>query len=218
MLARTADWFAKATLALFLSLGIAAAPARADVLTDVTDAELAAEWQVAWTVYKFYIRLPPPSPLGVRRQVLRTLTIDIDVPRQHVFDVYSDIENHVGRHPFLQDVVTHSESVSGDVHTRNFTALENVPIGGVVVPTHTHAQQRVHESSFYYETDSYDAPDVITHQVITFTDLGGGRTRVTESLVFETNVALIDFTVTNGVSSHQVNMAALKADLESGVL
>lgn len=203
--------------AIFASVAIAP-PARADALTNLTNAQLAAEWQIAWTVYRFYQRLPPPGPLSLRRQVHRTLTIDIDVDIDHVFEVYSDIDNHIGRHSFLKGVVTHEERVEGDVHIRNFTAIEDVPLVGVPVRLHTHAQQRTYEDQYYYEADSYDAPDVITHQVITFADLGGGRTRVTESLVFETNAALIDFTVSNGVSAHEVNMQRLKADLEAGVL
>ncbi|MEU4226370.1 hypothetical protein AB0F17_18905 [Nonomuraea sp. NPDC026600] len=61
-------------------------------------------------------------------------------------------------------------------------------------------------------------PNAVTHQAIVFTDLGGGHTRVTEHLTFEANVLLIDFTVTNGVSSHQQTQAALKEAIESGRL
>jgi hypothetical protein len=204
-------------LAMSLGLGMGSPRARADVIEDLTAAELAAEWQVAWTVYKFYLRIPPP-PLGLRRQVVRTLSIDIAAPRAHVFDVYSDIDNHIGRHPFLKAVTTHAEYESNGLHVRNFTATEDVPVAGVPVRLHTHAQQRINAASYYYESDSYDAPDVVTHQNVTFTDRGGGVTRVTEVIVFETNLALIDFTVTNGVSSHIANQQALKADIESGEL
>jgi hypothetical protein len=41
---------------------------------------------------------------------------------------------------------------------------------------------------------------------------------VTEHLTFEANVLLIDFTVTNGVSSHQQTQVALKEAIESGRL
>jgi hypothetical protein len=205
-------------LALVLAVSTSAGTARADIVSDVTDAELAAEWQLSYILYQFIVRLPAPSLLSLRKQVLRTLSIEIDEPIDHVFDVYSDIDNHIGRHPFLKSVTTHQEYVSNGVHVRNFTAIEDVPIAGVPVRLHTHAQQRTYASAYYYEADSHDAPDVITHQRITFVDLGGGRTRVTESLVFETNAALIDFTVQNGVAAHQTNMQILKADLESGAL
>ena len=41
---------------------------------------------------------------------------------------------------------------------------------------------------------------------------------MTEVIVFESDLATIDFTVENGVSSHVVNMQALKRDLENGSL
>lgn len=207
-------------LALAVSLAVLSprSVAQADILDEVNEAALAVEWQVAATVYGFLVRLPPPAPWSLRKRVVRTLTIDIAAPLAHVFDVYSDIDNHIGRHPFLKAVVTHGESFANGVHTRNFTAIEDVPVAGIPVRLHTHAQQRIYESQYRYESDSYDTPDVITHQNIDFVDLGNGVTRVTEVIVFETNAALIDFTVQNGVAAHEENMAILKADIESGAL
>ncbi len=209
---------ALALLAVLVAGPSFAPRAHAQTLDTVTDAELAVEWQVAWTTYHFDQTLKQRSPLALCCSVTRTLSIEIDAPIDHVFAVYSDIDNHVGRHSFLRRVVTHAEYESDGVHVRNFTALEDVPIAGVPVELHTHAQQRIHEDGYFYESDSFDLPDVVTHQLVVFEDLGDGRTRVTERLVFETNALLIDFTVTNGVEAHEATMAGLKEAIESGEL
>jgi hypothetical protein len=86
------------------------------------------------------------------------------------------------------------------------------------VTIHTHAQQRIHADEYFYTVDTWSAPDVVFHGLARFEDLGGGRTRVIEELVFQTNPLLIDFTVTNGVSSHEEGMRALKRDIESGAI
>jgi hypothetical protein len=189
-----------------------------DVLQQLTDAELAVEWQAAWTTYRFTQTLRKRLPFALCCSVTRTISIEIDAPIDHVFSVYSDIDNHVGRHSFLKRVVTHQEYERDGVHVRNFTALEDVPLGGVPVELHTHAQQRIHEDGYFYESDSFDLPDVVTHQLVVFEDLGDGRTRVTERLTFETNPLLIDFTVDNGVEAHEATMQGLKEAIESGEL
>ncbi|MEW9532116.1 SRPBCC family protein [Microbispora sp. NPDC049125] len=208
--------FLAALFAAALLLPALSAPARADTIE--TDAQIAAEWQAAWDFYKFYQVATAPLPYTGRSRVERDISIDIDAPREHVFEVYSNFDNHVGRHSFLQRIVTHKDWTDGGVHYVNFTAIENIPIAGVPVTTKTHGQQRVHPDGFYYETDSWTLPNVVTHQKIVFTDLGDGRTRVTEHLMFEASVLLIDFTVTNGVASHQETQAGLKEAIESGEL
>ncbi|RYG85527.1 hypothetical protein EON77_05405 [bacterium] len=179
---------------------------------------LFAEWQVAWKAYRFFDRVPVPSPLGLRTQERREISIEIAAPVDHVFAVYADVEQHVGRHPFLKEIYTHARRVSDGVVEMDFSAIEDVPLLGVPVRLHTHAQQRTFERELRYEVDSFDAPDVVTHQDIAFADLGDGRTRVTESIVFETNGAAMAFTVKNGMSAHEANQASLKAAFESGEL
>jgi hypothetical protein len=194
------------------------AHAQTSALDPLTDAELAVEWQAASATYHFTESLRQRLPFALCCSVTKTLSIEIDAPIDHVFAIYSDVDNHVGRHSFLRRVVTHEEYEDGDVHVRNFTALEDVPIAGIPVELHTHAQQRIHEDAYFYESDSFDLPDVVTHQLVVFEDLGDGRTRVTEHLVFETNVLLINFTVTNGVDAHEATMQGLKEAIESGEL
>ncbi|MFI6454410.1 SRPBCC family protein [Streptosporangium amethystogenes] len=188
-------------------------PARAD-----TDPLLAAQWQIAWDTYRFYEFLTAPLPITGRKQVTRDVSIEINAPVEHVFDAYSNINNHLGMHSFLKRVVTHADWNEPGTRYVNFTAVEEIPVAGLPVTSNTHAQQRVHRDDLYYETDSWTLPNVVTHQKIVFTDLDGGRTRVTEHLTFEASILLIDFTVTNGVSSHQATQAGLKAAIESGLL
>jgi hypothetical protein len=201
-----------------IALLIAPSTARADV--PETDAQLAAEWQYAWDFYKFYQVLTNPLPITGRSSVSQDISIDINAPRQHVFDVYSNFNNHLGRAAFLVRNVYHSVTVAGGIQTNDLTAIEDIPLPvvGIVTSDKTHAQQRIHLNDYYYETDSWTLPNVVTHQKIVFDDLGGGVTRVTEHLTFEASILLIDYTVTNGVSSHQQTQAGLKAAIESGAL
>jgi hypothetical protein len=178
-------------------------------------AALAAEWQVAWALYHFG-ELLPLEPL--QRRVTRTLSIDIDAPLDRVFEAYSELDNHIGRHPFNRGQHTHEEREADGVHVRNFTTIEEIPVLFFSITIHTHAQQRVHAAEHFYTVDSWSAPDVVVHQKTSFADLGGGRTRVTEEVSFQTNAALIGFTVDNGTSSHEEGMRALKRDIQSGAI
>ncbi|GAA4594269.1 hypothetical protein GCM10023194_60660 [Planotetraspora phitsanulokensis] len=198
-------------------LGAFSNPVHAE--TFETDAQLAAEWQAAWDFYKFYECATAPLPLTGRSQVKRDISIDIDAPIEHVFTAYSNVGNHVGLHSFLKRVVTHGDRTEGGTRYIDFTAIEDIPVvAGIPVTSKTHAQQRIHAGEFFYETDSWSLPNVVTHQKIVFEDLGAGRTRVTEHLTFEASVVLIDFTVRNGVSSHQETQEGLKEAIEGGAL
>ncbi|MEU4830891.1 SRPBCC family protein [Streptosporangium sp. NPDC023615] len=199
--------------AALLLLTVLPAPAQAE-----TDPLAAARWQAAWDTYRFYECLTAPLPITGRSRVERDISIDIDAPAEQVFDAYSDIENHLGIHPFLRRVLTHRDRTENGVRLVDLTAVEDVPVAGVPVSSETHAQQRLHRDELFYETDTWTLPNVVTHQRISFEDLGDGRTRVTEHLVFEASVLLIDFTVTNGVSSHRRTQAGLKEAIESGEL
>jgi uncharacterized membrane protein len=196
-------------------LAAVAGPARAD--TPPTDAELAAEWQEAWDTHKFYKNVPPAPGSGVSR-ASQSISIEINAPAQQVFKKYSDFNNHIGRAAFLKRVATHKEWTKAGVRYRNLTAIEDVPFEGQIVSLHTHAQQRLHLSKLFYETDTWSLPGVVTHQKIVFKKLGPQKTKVTEHLTFDAPDELIDFTVANGVASHQQTQAALKQAIESGQL
>ncbi|WP_344831465.1 hypothetical protein [Actinocorallia longicatena] len=204
-------------VALTLVLTASGAPARAEE----TDAQLATDWQNAWNFYKFYQCVTSPLPWTGRGTQTRDIAIDITAPAARVFSVYSDFRNHLGLGGFLRRVAIHSDTTAADgVRTVNSTAIEDVPTLDGLPPLSikTHAQQRLHASELYFETDSWTLPNVVTHQKIVFTDLGGGVTRVSEHLVFEANLLLIDYTAANGVASHQATQAGLKNAIESGAL
>jgi hypothetical protein len=153
-----------------------------------------------------------------RRQVTRDLSFEVGAPIERVFAAYSDFANHVGKHSFLQRIITHRDWYEDDTHHVDFTAIEKIPVAGVPITSRTRARQRIHPAEFSYETDTRSAPGVVTHQKAVFQDLGDGRTRVTEHLTFEASSLLIGFTVTMGVAAHQETQAALKKSIENGEL
>ncbi|MCT9931786.1 hypothetical protein N5079_16360 [Planotetraspora sp. A-T 1434] len=191
-------------------------PAGAD--TPQSDAEIAQEWQAAWDTYKFYDASPPPLPHSGRTRTRTSISVTIDAPIEHVFTAYSNINNHIGRAAFLKRVVTHSDSTQNNTRYINFTAVEEIPYQGTLVTLKTYAQQRIHQNGFFYETDTWSQPNVVTHQKIIFEEVGDGSTEVTENLTFDADDSLIDFVVANGVASHQQTQAAIKQAIESGQL
>ncbi|WP_182883011.1 hypothetical protein [Microbispora sp. H10949] len=190
-------------------------PAHAD--TTESDADIALEWQSVYDTYHF-TDATPPAPGSGRSRVVNSISVDIDSPMPQTFYKYSNFNNHIGKNPFLKRVVTHKEWLAAPVLYRNLTAIEEIPYQGTIVVSKTHAQQRLHADGFYYETDSWSQPNVVTHQKIEFTPLPGGKTRVTENLAFEADDSLIDFVAANGTAAHQQLQGALKQAIESGAL
>lgn len=190
-------------------------PAHAD--TTESDADIALEWQSVYDTYHF-TDATPPAPGSGRSRVVNSISVDIDAPMPQTFYKYSNFNNHIGKNPFLKRVVTHQEWKAAPVLYRNLTAIEEIPYQGTIVVSKTHAQQRLQQNGFYYETDSWSQPNVVTHQKIEFTPLPGGKTRVTENLAFEADDSLIDFVAANGTAAHQQLQGALKQAIESGAL
>ncbi|MEW9529735.1 hypothetical protein [Microbispora sp. NPDC049125] len=201
--------------AAVLAVAAVAGPAGAD--TTETDAEIAAQWQNAWNTYKFY-DTTPPAPGSGRSRVTTSISIQIDAPIMHVFAAYSNINNHIGRAAFLKRVITHKDWCAGGTRYINLTAIEDIPYEGAVVSLKTFAQQRIHSDDYYYETDTWSEPNVVTHQKIVFKRVPGNKTVVTENLTFDADATLIDFVVQNGVASHQQTQTAIKQAIESGQL
>ncbi|MEU6582182.1 hypothetical protein [Nocardia sp. NPDC046763] len=202
--------------AMALSFAASSPVAQADSAPTCTDTPNAytAGWQTGWATYQ--AEQKSPSSGTSSRTV--DLPITINAPIAKVWTVYSNLRNDIGRHPFLQDIIVHRTCTDGVTETIDFTALENIPMGSVDYPAKTQAEQRLYPADHYYLTDSYDSPGIITHQKITFVDNGNGTTTVNEHLTFIANPLLINFTVDNGVSSHQAYQAALKRDIENGTL
>lgn len=172
-----------------------------------------AEWEASWAAYQFEKSLADSALVTVNVD----LPVTIDAPVDRVFSVYSNLDNSLGRHPFLQDVLDHRRYTEGGADVWEFIALENVPAGSVSIPGRTVGQQRVYAAEHWYSTDTWDMPGVITHQKVTFA-ADGDATTVTEHLTFSAPAVLIDYTVQNGVSSHIANQQALQRDIENGTL
>lgn len=191
----------------------AAAPASAQTTTTSPTYE---QWQTAWDFYRFW-ECADPRPWEPRRVRTVTLTETINAPIADVFAYYSDINNHYGHHSFLRDVVEHERYTRADgIEVRNFTAVEEIPLAdGLSTLSNTHAQQRLDASAYYYETDTWTLPNVVTHQQISFESVAGD-TRITEEITFEAHWSLIDFTVDGGVSAHTATLASIKAAFEAG--
>ncbi|MEU0571465.1 SRPBCC family protein [Nonomuraea sp. NPDC005983] len=196
-------------------LSVTSGPATAD--TTDTDTELAAEWQTAWDTYAFN-DTTPPAPDSGRSRATTEISIQIDRPILRVFRAYSNLSNHIGINPFLKRVATHKDWRQYDTRYINLTAVEEIPYQGTIVTNKVHAQQRIHTAGFYYETDTWSEPNVVTHQKITFKPLSTGKTLVTESLTFDADATLIDFVAANGTASHQQTQAGLKEAIENGVI
>lgn len=145
--------------------------------------------------------------------VTRELSIDIDAPREIVFDVYSNVYNALGRHSFLREIVP----IRCGAHHFDFTAIEDVPLGPVVLALRTVSRQ-VFSRPSSYTADTYDQPETITHQTITFSELSPGSTRVVESLTFESSPLLINTAVNGGIEAHTAVQQSLKASIEAGEL
>ncbi|WSJ13312.1 hypothetical protein OG326_27405 [Nocardia sp. NBC_01327] len=172
-----------------------------------------AEWQASWAVYQAEEGKP-----DARSSVVVDLPITISAPLPKVWSVYSNLHNDLGRHPFLKDEIVHRTCDDGSAQVVDFTALEDIPMGPITFPGHTQAEQRIHAAEHYYTSDSWDIPNITTHQLITFTDNGDGTTTVNEHITFLADPALIQFTADNGASSHRAYQAALKRDIENGSL
>ncbi|WP_062435340.1 SRPBCC family protein [Herbidospora daliensis] len=200
-------------LALAMVLSVMSSPARAD-----SDPLVAVQWELARTTYNLIEALNHPNPALGRAARSQSISVDIAAPRDEVFGIYSNFENHIGANPLLQRVVVHADTTSGGVRTINQTAIENTPLqpGLPATPINTHAQQRINAAGYFYEVDSWTLPNVITHQTITFEDLGAAGTRVTENLTFEASILLIDYTVSQGVMAHQGIQSVFKDRIENG--
>ncbi|MEU1428448.1 hypothetical protein ACFRAQ_08585 [Nocardia sp. NPDC056611] len=192
------------------------AVARADTAPSCIESEndYKLEWQLSWSIYEAEQR--NPADARAVREV--DLPITIDAPLDKVWSVYTDFRNGLGRHSFLKDIIVHRTCDEDGVRVTDFTALEDIPMGPITFPGHTQAEQRLYPDQNYYTSDTWDIPNVTTHQVVTFTDNGDGTTTVNEHLTFVADQPLIDFTADNGVAAHLASQEAVKADIENGTL
>jgi len=206
------SWARIAALAALLPMalplaGTAAAPA----LAAARSFTATVYWDATWAQFQVVDALPLRAAGLV--QETRELSIDIAAPRETVFDLYSNVYHALGRHSYLREILAIR---CGPDHF-DFTAIEDVPLGPVVLPLRTVSRQ-VFRRPESYTADTYDRPMTITHQTIRFTALSPTLTRVVETLVFESSPLLIGLAVSGGVEAHTAVQQSLKAAIEAGEL
>jgi hypothetical protein len=174
-------------------------------------------WNTTWAQYQAEEAIPLPQR-GVVVQS-QDLPIVINHNIDEVYDIYANVYNAIGLHPFLKQIIPIRYELPHGVVTFDFIALEDIPLpDGTIFHGVTVAQQRFHERNNYYDVDSFDQPGVITHQHIVFTAIDCDHTQVVEHLTFEAPPELIAIAVQGGVLAHQAVQAGLKANIESGAL
>lgn len=202
-------------VSLWMALGASvafASPARAQ-----THAQYVQTWNTTWATYQAEEAIPLPQR-GVVVEA-QDLAIVIDRPIDEVFDIYANVYNAIGLHPFLKSIIPIRHDHRHGVPTFDFIALEDIPLpDGTIFHGVTVAQQRFHEDEHYYDADSFDVPGVVTHQHIVFTRVDAGHTQVVEHLTFEAPPQYIAEAVQGGVYAHLLVQQGLKAGVESGAL
>jgi hypothetical protein len=174
-------------------------------------------WNTTWAQYLAEEAIPLPQR-GVVVQS-QDLPIVIDRNIDEVYDIYANVYNAIGLHPFLKQIIPIRYEFRDGVLAFDFIALEDIPLpDGTIFHGVTVAQQRFHERHHFYDADTFDQPGVITHQHIVFTAIDRDHTQVVEHLTFEAPPDLIAEAVQGGVFAHQAVQAGLKANIESGVL
>jgi hypothetical protein len=203
--------------AVSLAVGLSASALFAPKAQAQTHEQYVQTWNTTWATYQAEEAIPLPQR-GVVVQS-QDLSIVIDKPIDTVFDIYANVYNALGLHPFLTAIIPIRHTYEGNVPVFDFIALENIPLpDGTIYPGVTVAQQRFHEREYYYDADSYDVPGVITHQHIVFTRVDCAHTQVVEHLTFEAPAAYLAESVQGGVYAHLLVQEGLKAKIESGEL
>jgi len=199
------------SICLVLALQAAVA-SEAHAQANATPEEVSV-WDSSWDAYQALVAIPPADRGYATAS--QDLSIVINGDLDDVFDIYANALNAQGLHPFLT-------TISFVRHTRtslDFIAYENIPLpDGSVFPGVTIAQQRFDRRHHRYDTDTYDAPGIVTHQHVTFTKIGPHQTMVTEHLSFEAPPDFIELTAQGGVFAHQLVQLGLKQQIEAGVL
>jgi hypothetical protein len=184
-----------------------AAPAHAQAAADVQ------AWDSGWAAYQALEAIP----LAERgyKQASQDLSIVIAAPLRTVYDIYSNVLNAKGLHPFLVGITP----IRCTPRSFDFIAREDIPLpDGTVFQGQTIAQQRFRPSKGYYDSDTYDFPGIVTHQHVTFQALSRGSTLVVEHLTFEAPPEYLATAVQGGVFAHNLVQVGLKAEIEAGQL
>jgi hypothetical protein len=174
-------------------------------------------WDTTWAAYQ----AEEAIPLAQRGTVVQSQDLPIVINRNidEVYDIYANVYNAIGLHPFLKQIIPIRYEFVDGAPTLDFIALEDIPLpDGTIFHGVTVAQQRFHEGEHYYDADTFDQPGIITHQHIVFTAIDCDHTQVVEHLTFEAPPVYIAMAVQGGVYAHAAVQAGLKAGIESGAL
>jgi len=189
-----------------------AGPSVARAQANATPEEVSL-WDSSRAAYQALVAIPPADRGYATAS--QDLSIVIDGDLDDVFDIYSNVLNARGLHPFL----TTMSFVRHTPISLDFIAYENIPLpDGTIFPGVTVAQQRFDRAHHVYDVDTYDVPGILTHQHVTFTRISPHQTTVTEHLSFEAPPEFIETTVQGGVFAHQLVQLGIKQHIEAGVL
>jgi len=148
-------------------------------------------------------------------QASQDISIVINGKAKAVYDIYANVNNAIGLHPFLKRIVP-----IANTHTvYDFLSYEDIPLpDGTIFPSITMARQTFDRQNLVYTSETYTFPGIITRQTITFTELPNCQVQVTEHLVFETSPVFIEQATQGGVFAHFLVQQGIKAKIEAGLL
>ncbi|TSE01617.1 hypothetical protein FOS14_03550 [Skermania sp. ID1734] len=162
------------------------------------DPQLAAEWQRAWQFEETYEALVAPLPTNPRSSVTRELSVEVNAPVDQAMAAFAAVENEAlgagGRR-----YVTHRTWTDDAGSHADFTAISEATRGHA--ETRIHVKQIVHRDQPVIELHTWAAPNIATHHRFEFTDLGGGRTRITQQLMLLAPRPLVDAAVLSRVAA-----------------
>lgn len=195
--------------ALVVSLAVASMAAAQTV---ATPAEV-QRWDGDYATFQFLSSIPLDQRGMV--QASQDLTIVINGKAKDVFDIYANVNNALGLHPFLKKIVP----IRNTKTTYDFLSYEDIPLpDGSIFNSITMAKQRFDRRNLVYYADTYTFPGIITRQTITFTQLPNCQVRAVEHLVFETSPTFIAQATQGGVFAHFLVQQGLKSKIEAGLL
>ncbi len=170
-------------------------------------------WNTDWATFQMLSAIP--LELRGMVQASQDLPITIDEKQKKTFDIYSNVYNALGVHPFLVKITP----IRVTKDRFDFLSYEDIPLpDGTIFNSVSAAQMRFDRAHNVYEVDTFTAPGVITRQRITFTKTGPHSTLVNEHLVFETTPEFIGLATQGGVIAHSIVQQVVKTKIEAGLL
>lgn len=184
--------------------------------TSVAAAQTASEvelWDATWAEYQALDAIPleERGMVSVSQDLGVVIAGDID----DVFDIYSNVYNAMGLHPFLVGLTP----IRHTGHRLDFIAYEDIPMpDGSIFHAATIARQTFDRRAHSYDAETFDVPGIITRQHITFTQIAADQVLVVEHLTFEATPEYIELAAQGGVYAHYLVQLGLQQRIEAGEL